>query len=59
MLSRYRGRTACPDCKGTRLRKDASYVKINGKSITDLVLMPITRNRIFPEPRIEWARYRQ
>jgi excinuclease ABC subunit A len=42
MLSRYRGRTTCPDCKGTRLRKDASYVKIAGKSITDIVLMPFT-----------------
>jgi excinuclease ABC subunit A len=42
MLSRYRGRTVCPDCKGTRLRKDASYVKINGTSITDLMLLPIT-----------------
>lgn len=41
MLSRYRGRTTCPDCRGTRLRKDASYVKIAGTSITDLVLMPI------------------
>ncbi|MFN3757727.1 MAG: excinuclease ABC subunit UvrA [Algoriphagus aquaeductus] len=41
MLSRFRGRTTCPDCRGTRLRKDASYVKIEGKSITDLVLMPI------------------
>ena len=41
MLSRFRGRTACPDCRGTRLRKDASYVQIAGKSITDLVLMPI------------------
>ena len=41
MLSRYRGRTDCPDCKGTRLRKDASYVKVNGKSIQDLVLLPI------------------
>ena len=41
MLSRYRGRTTCPDCRGTRLRKDASYVKINNKSITDLVLLPI------------------
>lgn len=39
MLSRYRGKTVCPDCKGSRLRKDASFVKINGKSITDLVLM--------------------
>lgn len=41
MLSRYRGRTVCPECRGTRLRKDASYVKIDGKSIVDLVLMPI------------------
>jgi excinuclease ABC subunit A len=41
MLSRYRGKTTCPDCKGSRLRKDASYVKINDKSITDIVLMPI------------------
>ena len=41
MLSRYRGRTTCPDCRGTRLRKDASYVKINDSSITDIVLMPI------------------
>jgi excinuclease ABC subunit A len=42
MLSRYRGRTTCPECKGSRLRKDAGYVKINGKSIIDLVLLPIT-----------------
>ena len=42
MLSRYRGKTTCPDCKGTRLRKDASYVKIGGKSLQELVLMPIT-----------------
>jgi excinuclease ABC subunit A len=41
MLSRYRGKTICPDCKGTRLRKDANYVKINGYSITDLVLKPV------------------
>lgn len=43
MLSRFRGRTTCPDCKGTRLRKDAAYVKINDHSITDIVLMPIER----------------
>ncbi len=43
MLSRYRGKTTCPDCRGTRLRKDASYVKVVGKSITDLVLLPIDR----------------
>ncbi|WP_421892094.1 excinuclease ABC subunit UvrA [Marinoscillum sp.] len=41
MLSRYRGRTVCPDCRGTRLRKDAGYVKINGSSLTDLVLKPV------------------
>ena len=41
MLSRYRGKTDCPECKGTRLRKDASYVKINGSSITDVVLLPL------------------
>lgn len=41
MLSRYRGKTVCPDCRGTRLRKDANYVKVSGKSITDLVLTPI------------------
>ncbi|MBT0812439.1 excinuclease ABC subunit UvrA [Litoribacter ruber] len=40
MLSRFRGRTTCPDCKGTRLRKDASYVKIDNHSIIDVVLMP-------------------
>ena len=39
LLSRYRGRTVCPDCRGSRLRKDAGYVKISDKSITDLVLI--------------------
>jgi len=42
MLSRYRGKTLCPDCSGTRLRKDASYVKVAGKSIVDIVLMPVS-----------------
>ncbi len=42
MLSRYRGRTDCPDCRGSRLRKDASYVKVGRASITDLVLMPMS-----------------
>lgn len=41
MLARYRGKTLCPDCQGTRLRKDANYVKINGKCINDLVLAPV------------------
>ncbi|MDP9046498.1 MAG: excinuclease ABC subunit UvrA [Bacteroidota bacterium] len=43
LLSRYRGKTTCPECKGSRLRQDASYVKINGKSITDVVLMPLDK----------------
>ncbi len=43
LLSRYRGKTTCPDCKGSRLRPDATYVKINGKSITDIVLMPLDK----------------
>jgi excinuclease ABC subunit A len=41
MLSRYRGKTICPECNGTRLRKDAGFVKVGGYSITDLVLMPL------------------
>lgn len=49
MLSRYRGRTECPDCQGSRLRKDASYVKIAEKSIIDLVLMPIHDSLAFFE----------
>ncbi|MBL0342574.1 MAG: excinuclease ABC subunit UvrA [Bacteroidetes bacterium] len=47
MLSRYRGKTTCPDCLGSRLRKDANYVKIGGKSITELVLMPVTEGLDF------------
>lgn len=41
MMSRYRGKTICPECKGTRLRKEAGYVKINGKSICNLVEMSV------------------
>jgi excinuclease ABC subunit A len=41
MLSRYRGKTVCPECRGTRLRSDANYVKIAGRSISELVLMPL------------------
>ena len=43
MLSRYRGRTTCSDCKGKRLRKEATYIKVNGLSITELVDMPISK----------------
>ncbi|WP_460681007.1 excinuclease ABC subunit UvrA [Mucilaginibacter koreensis] len=41
ILSRYRGKTTCPECRGSRLRPDATYVKIQDKSITDIVLMPL------------------
>jgi excinuclease ABC subunit A len=41
MLSRYRGKTVCPECNGTRLRKDASFVKVGEMSINDIVLMPV------------------
>ncbi|MBL4624110.1 MAG: excinuclease ABC subunit UvrA [Flavobacteriales bacterium] len=44
MLSRYRGKTPCPDCKGSRLRKDANYVKVDGHSITDIVLLPLSES---------------
>ena len=42
MLSRYRGKTTCSDCNGNRLKKESSFVKINNKSITELVHMPIS-----------------
>ena len=47
MLARYRGKPICPVCGGKRLKKEASYVKIGGKSITDLVDMPIARLKEF------------
>jgi excinuclease ABC subunit A len=47
LLSRYRGRTNCPECHGTRLRKDANYVKIDDKSISDVVLMPVSESLDF------------
>lgn len=54
MLSRYRGRRTCPDCRGTRIRKDAGYVKVGGKSIQDLVLMPIDQlHRFFEALEVE------
>ncbi len=43
MLARYRGKTTCPKCHGTRLKEEANYVKIGGRSISDLVEMPIVR----------------
>ena len=43
MMSRYRGKTTCPKCHGTRLKPEAEYVKISGRSINDLVQMPVIR----------------
>ena len=45
MLARYRGKTICPDCHGSRLRKDASYVKVGGRSIGELTRMPVAELR--------------
>ncbi len=42
MLARYRGKTLCPKCHGTRLKPEANYVKVGGRSITDLVDLPVT-----------------
>ena len=41
MLSRYRGKTSCPDCKGTRLRKDTNYVKVGGLSVSKIVQLQL------------------
>jgi excinuclease ABC subunit A len=49
MLSRYRGRTVCPDCHGRRLRKDADYVKVGGRSISEVVAMPVTEVKVWIE----------
>ncbi len=42
MLARYRGKATCPTCHGGRLKKEATYIKVGGKNITELVQMPIT-----------------
>ncbi|MGI9526183.1 MAG: excinuclease ABC subunit UvrA [Weeksellaceae bacterium] len=47
MLSRYRGKTICPTCKGKRLRKETNYVKIGGKSLMDLVTLPLDELQLF------------
>ncbi|HHT22945.1 MAG TPA: excinuclease ABC subunit UvrA [Bacteroidales bacterium] len=49
MLARYRGKTTCPVCKGARLKKEANYVKVGGKSISELVQMPIAQLHTFFE----------
>lgn len=47
MLARYRGKPICPTCHGTRLKKEATYVKVGGTSITELIEMPVTRLKEF------------
>jgi excinuclease ABC subunit A len=49
MLSRYRGKTTCPECKGSRLKKESGYVKITGKSLQELVLLPVSELKLFFE----------
>ncbi|WP_417265718.1 excinuclease ABC subunit UvrA [Brumimicrobium sp.] len=47
MLARYRGKTKCPDCKGTHLRKDANYVKVGGRSVSEIILTSVEDNLTF------------
>ena len=47
MLSRYRGKTKCPDCKGTRLRKDTNYIKVGGKNVSQIVQMQLDEATTF------------
>lgn len=49
MLARYRGRSTCPTCKGKRLRKEALYVQVGGKNISELVILPISQLRVWLE----------
>ena len=49
MLSRYRGKTVCPTCEGSRLRKEALYVKVGGKNIAELCEMPVSDLKVFFE----------
>lgn len=47
MLARYRGKTLCPKCHGTRLKPEAGYVRVGGRSISELVDLPITELKVF------------
>lgn len=47
LFARYRGRTICPECRGSRIRSDANYVKINGRSIGELLVMPVADLALF------------
>jgi excinuclease ABC subunit A len=53
MLARYRGKTVCPDCEGTRLRKDANYVRVGEKCLREIILMPVSEAlRYFKELKL-------
>jgi excinuclease ABC subunit A len=52
MLSRYRGKTICPTCKGKRLKPETEYIKINGKSLGDILMLPITDVKMFVMPKL-------
>lgn len=47
MLARYRGKTVCPKCHGTRLKPEASYIRVGGRNISELVDLPITELKVF------------
>mgnify|MGYP002585856210 FL=1 len=47
MLARYRGKTLCPECHGTRLKPEAGYVRVGGRNISELVDLPITELKLF------------
>lgn len=47
MLARFRGKTVCPDCKGSRLKKEAGYVKVNGRSLQEIVLLPVSELKAY------------
>ncbi len=49
MLARYRGKTICPECHGSRLKKEATYIRVGDKPITDLVLMSVDDLHVFFE----------
>ena len=54
MLARYRGKTVCPECNGSRLKKEASYIRIADKSISELVLMSVAKlNEFFDNIQLD------
>jgi excinuclease ABC subunit A len=59
MLARYRGKTICPECGGSRLRKEARWVKVGGMAITDLVKMPVSDLILFFEELVLTAHQNQ